>query len=129
MTDEEHTKGKDTIYDSEEEERQEVQMDTGIDSGTLAIFQASAEANTRINILRRITLDSKDAVPVKTICQIFDWKVPEAAKRRKMDRSKVVDLFKSGKSPKQIATMFGTDEMSIREVLKAMNLIDQGTTI
>lgn len=104
-------------------------MDTGIDSGTLAIFQASAEANTRINILRRITLDSKDTVPVKTICQIFDWKVPEAAKRRKMDKAKVVELYKTGKSPKQIATMFGTDEMSIREVLKAMNLIDQGTTI
>lgn len=129
MTDEEHTKGKDTVYGYEKEEGEETQMDTGIDSGTLAIFQASAEANTRINILRRITLDSKDAVPVKTICQIFDWRVPEAAKRKKIDRAKIVDLYKSGKKPSQIATMYGTDEMSIREVLKAMNLIDQGTTI
>lgn len=104
-------------------------MDTGIDSGTLAVYQAAAEANARIAILRRVTMDSKDAVPVKMICQIFDWKIPEIKRKAKPTASKICDLFKNGKKPGQIANAYGMAEMEVRDVLRQMNLIDQGTTI
>lgn len=107
-------------------------MDTGIDSGTLAVYQAAAEANARIAILRRVTMDSKEAVPVKMICQIFDWKIPEIkrkAKPAKPTASQICELFKNGKKPGQIANAYGLAEMEVRDVLRQMNLIDQGTTI
>lgn len=104
-------------------------MDTGIDSGTLAVYQAAAEANARIAILRRVTMDSKEAVPVKMICQIFDWKIPEIKRKAKPNASKICDLYKSGKKPSQIANAYGMAEMEVRDVLRQMNLIDQGTTI
>lgn len=129
MTNDKHTKGKDTVYGNEEEKRKENQMDTGVDSGTLAIYQAAAEANARIDVLRRITQDSRENVPVKTICQIFGWKYTEAPKKKKPDRTRIVEMYKNGKTPKQIASSYGVEEMAIREVLKTMNLIDQGTTI
>lgn len=104
-------------------------MDTGIDSGTLAVYQAAAEANARIAILRRVTMDSKDAVPVKMICQIFDWKIPEIKRKAKPTSSQICELFKNGKKPGQIANAYGMAEMEVRDVLRQMNLIDQGTTI
>lgn len=104
-------------------------MDTGIDSSMLSVYQAATEANAKIAILRRVTMDSKDTVPVKMICQIFDWRVPEVKRRAKPSASKVCELFKNGRKPKQIAEAYGMNEMEVREILRSMGLIDQGTTI
>ena len=104
-------------------------MDTGIDSGTLAVYQAAAEANARIAILRRVVMDSKESVPVKMICQIFDWKLPRQEGRKPLNKSKIVELRKSGKGVKQIAEMVGVDEYVILEVLKNAGLSGNMTTI
>ena len=104
-------------------------MDTGIDGATLAAYQAVAEANARIAILRRVMMDSKDAVPVKIICQIFDWKVPEVKQKPKPSAQKICEMFRNGKKPSQIACTFGMPETEVRDILRRMNLIDQATSV
>lgn len=104
-------------------------MDTSIDTGTLAIYQAASEANTKIAILRRVVMDSRDAVPVRTICQIFDWKIPRQESKKPLNKAKIIELRKGGKSARQIAEMVGTDEYTVLEVLKAGGLSGNTTTI
>ncbi len=104
-------------------------MDTGIDSGTLAVYQAASEANTKIAILRRVVMDSRDAVPVRTICQIFDWKIPRQEAKKPLNKAKIIELRKSGKSAKQIAEITGIDEYTVIKVLKAGGLTGNMTTI